>query len=426
MGNGYSKKLVLLFLLVFGLVFAFGDVSLAANLTVGPGDSYDHKSIQDAIDNAASGDTIDVYAGIYQEDLSISKNNLTLRSVDGEGQAEIRGEGGENVIEIANDYGVTIDGFNITPGSGDTFGIYFNGGASTSPVTITNNTIEGFSLGYGVAAAWDYLSGTTFSFVGNTIMNCSTGVSVGGFESATVNISENTVSDCQYGIVIEGISTDAPTELRIENNTITASGPSDNEGIYIGNAEDSTYVTGNKVEGYFYYGIRIGEIGSDEEQPPVVYIERNQVTGENYGYGLYISDFLYEFTGSAEVYIRYNTLEGNETGFGVSSYDGAAGSTVSIVDNNFVGNSVFGFKNLDTVTIDAQGNWWGDASGPYHPSTNPEGLGDWVTNYVDYGNWRTTAWEEEDDSSSGCSAGILNPLFLLLLAPLGLLLRKSR
>jgi|GEM_PF-6220574 len=45
---------------------------------------------------------------------------------------------------------------------------------------------------------------------------------------------------------------------------------------------------------------------------------------------------------------------------------------------------------------------------------------------IDYANWRTTAREEEDDSSSGCNAGILSPLFLLLLAPMGLLLKKSR
>lgn len=31
-----------------------------------------------------------------------------------------------------------------------------------------------------------------------------------------------------------------------------------------------------------------------------------------------------------------------------------------------------------------------------------------------------------EESSSGCNTGILNPMFLLLLAPLGLLLRKSR
>lgn len=52
-------------------------------------------------------------------------------------------------------------------------------------------------------------------------------------------------------------------------------------------------------------------------------------------------------------------------------------------------------------------------------------LDDKVTNS---GNWmiRGVVGGEDSDSSSGCSAFILNPLFLLLLAPLGLLLNKSR
>jgi len=40
--------------------------------------------------------------------------------------------------------------------------------------------------------------------------------------------------------------------------------------------------------------------------------------------------------------------------------------------------------------------------------------------------WAEYLFEEADDSSSGCNAGIPVPLFLLLLAPMGLLLRKSR
>ena len=32
-------------------------------------------------------------------------------------------------------------------------------------------------------------------------------------------------------------------------------------------------------------------------------------------------------------------------------------------------------------------NWWGDASGPYHPDTNPEGQGNEVSDNVDYYPW---------------------------------------
>jgi len=37
----------------------------------------------------------------------------------------------------------------------------------------------------------------------------------------------------------------------------------------------------------------------------------------------------------------------------------------------------------------AEYNWWGDATGPYHPTTNPGGLGDTVCDYVDFEPWLT-------------------------------------
>jgi hypothetical protein len=39
------------------------------------------------------------------------------------------------------------------------------------------------------------------------------------------------------------------------------------------------------------------------------------------------------------------------------------------------------------VIIIAENNWWGDASGPYHPTLNPGGLGDTVSDYVDFVPW---------------------------------------
>ncbi len=36
---------------------------------------------------------------------------------------------------------------------------------------------------------------------------------------------------------------------------------------------------------------------------------------------------------------------------------------------------------------DATDNWWGDDSGPYHPILNPAGLGDRVSDYVDFVPW---------------------------------------
>ena len=59
--------------------------------------------------------------------------------------------------------------------------------------------------------------------------------------------------------------------------------------------------------------------------------------------------------------------------------------------NNIFGNTMFGVQNLagGPGFVDAEWNWWGDASGPYNPWTNPGGKGDIVSNYVDYDPWLT-------------------------------------
>ncbi|MDL1982891.1 MAG: right-handed parallel beta-helix repeat-containing protein [Deltaproteobacteria bacterium] len=53
--------------------------------------------------------------------------------------------------------------------------------------------------------------------------------------------------------------------------------------------------------------------------------------------------------------------------------------------NIISGNKTYGVYNADsTVAINAQYNYWGNASGPSHPTSNPDGRGDWVSDYVNY------------------------------------------
>jgi len=47
--------------------------------------------------------------------------------------------------------------------------------------------------------------------------------------------------------------------------------------------------------------------------------------------------------------------------------------------------------------INAKNNWWGDATGPYH-TTNPDGLGDTVSDYVDFTPWVTKPHGLEEHS----------------------------
>jgi hypothetical protein len=59
------------------------------------------------------------------------------------------------------------------------------------------------------------------------------------------------------------------------------------------------------------------------------------------------------------------------------------GSNPIIVKNNIFGNDGFGLNNLDTsVVINAQNNWWGNASGPES--------GDGVNGNIDFTGWQTS------------------------------------
>ena len=50
----------------------------------------------------------------------------------------------------------------------------------------------------------------------------------------------------------------------------------------------------------------------------------------------------------------------------------------------------WGLRNWDdNIVVNAKDNWWGHASGPYHPDSNPGGLGDRVSDYVDFIPWLT-------------------------------------
>ena len=89
----------------------------------------------------------------------------------------------------------------------------------------------------------------------------------------------------------------------------------------------------------------------------------------------------------------------SDNGIGVY-YRGTAGDPAEgwVHDTDFYDNTYYGVRNDGTAfTVDATNNWWGHSSGPLDNSDdtgsggfyNPTGLGDPVTDKVDYGTWRT-------------------------------------
>ncbi|MGD9346499.1 MAG: right-handed parallel beta-helix repeat-containing protein [Candidatus Aminicenantes bacterium] len=213
----------------------------------------------------------------------------------------------------------------------DWLGIYLKG---NGVCTIEDSTIE--YAAYGI-----YLNCTGDCLIsGNTLRRCQYATMMQP-SSATHTIENNDIQDCYHGVHCDN----RPTATFITGNTITCgSNWNGYTGIYC--YESSPTVTSNMISG-FDYGIRCRYSSS-----PVV--SSNTLTNNNYGIRCYY--------GSSPV-IHNNNIEGN----------------------------TYGLHNNDNlVMIDAEDNWWGDATGPYNYSSNPGGLGDSVSDYVDFEPWLTS------------------------------------
>lgn len=64
------------------------------------------------------------------------------------------------------------------------------------------------------------------------------------------------------------------------------------------------------------------------------------------------------------------------------------GGTASVTDGNKIhDNDLYGIYNNTVSAIDAEDNYWGDPTGPYHSVNNTGGLGNAVSDYVDFNPW---------------------------------------
>jgi hypothetical protein len=75
------------------------------------------------------------------------------------------------------------------------------------------------------------------------------------------------------------------------------------------------------------------------------------------------------------------TVSENEIGIG------AYGGEVAITLSNFFDNIEYGLYGDSDQSVNATGNWWGDATGPYSEEDNPTGLGDSIYGPVNFSGW---------------------------------------
>ncbi|MHC4359935.1 MAG: filamentous hemagglutinin N-terminal domain-containing protein [Planctomycetota bacterium] len=370
-----------------------GGVTLAADLDAGGGlmsgtsTSIDVASnlaqIQDGIDVAASGATVSVSAGTYTENLSVNKSSITLMSKPGESVTLTPGSGvGVNIQGGADSFvlgGADGEGLTINSGTGTTFLVQLEN--APQDVEISWNDID-------------------------TTGNASMGVSVEAAGAIGLNINNNTFTADTGDGAIWGKA--LITDLQITDNTFTGPGLGiSSSAIMLRGVAETTesVIADNTIDG-FNYGIGIFN-GTAATPTDGLDILRNDVL--NCTMGLWLRQYPVDDGTLQNVTVQANTLAGNTTGIEIGDTDIDADSisitnnfflnntvgidskhnteSATIYENSFTGNTTAVSNSGALAMLDAEGNWWGDATGPYNLTTNPSALGDAVSDNVDYSPW---------------------------------------
>jgi len=310
--------------------------------------------IQDGIDAVAIGGTVHVYDGTYLEALYISKS-LTLKAestpiIKGSQSVTTNYGPRDAVIFVENALNVVIEGLDIE-GEGlgvDTkdYGVIFEESSGTikdcivSPNTIGDMNSIAIGTWDGSDLTVDQCTIENFGRVGVFYFNDCTG---GVYDSTIIGQVYSGEGEVNYGIEVEGLY--GTCDIEIIGNDIYNS--------------DNTYLpeplwssAGILIDGWMAY------YSPPTMESSTVIVEGNDIHDNYYGI---------EVVANSLSYAHCNKIYDNRE-YGVYSADDS-------------------FANY--VTFNAEWNWWGNDTGPYHPTTNPDGTGDRVSDYVGYEPWKS-------------------------------------
>lgn len=344
-------------------------------------DSY--LTIQTAVDHAIDNDTVKIAAGTYNENVTVGVDisfDGVMAGVDARGRAGsetiIAPASGTALTLVSGSAGITIDGLTFSGGSrgiestsGPIDGVFvlnsiftgFTGQAiflndPGNDITVQQNSIDGSSSTGGGLMHLDQDAFDGFQFLDNDVLNGTNGTglfsdgnhNVGQSVNRSPRIAGNRFDNNQTGVNLGRFS--------FENGTIEANIFSNNGFDGLQGGIQGTAITGNVFLSNGRAGLRMTGFGG---------------TGDS-------------TRGAQHDSVTCNTFEDNgfDQGGGGGlrlddQFDGTV-TTNTINMNDISGNAV-GLSILETVgTLDAEDDFWGDASGPT-AAGNPGGTGDSIT-----------------------------------------------
>jgi hypothetical protein len=396
-------------------------------------------TIQAAIDAASPGDMIVVTAGTYNENqvlinkpVKVIGSGANVTAIDG-GNAALSTLG---LVRITASTGnVTFSGFtvrNAGAAGGVRVGIYTESNSSGITYTISNNKIYGTN-NPGDAEDYGFYAQSgkeNIVFRNNSVTQTGANNIVLELHTGSTEISYNTLeagiglaADAVFFMTYGGVN--VTTLQNVSYNTfdmgmggtfdydhrstgVTFASPGVAYGVGPQGNWTNMVISGNTFNNLKSYRRAIGFWNNDNTldniiSPQVTSNTINGVLGSTGSYGISI----YGRTINANM--TGNTINGTAVGIYLRSGD-APGNKIN--SNNIVGNTIGVDWTLGTTAVDASYNWWGNETGPTHP-TNPDGRGDSASDNVLFEPWLI----KPNPPLAPISVVYVNPQVVTLTAP---------
>lgn len=282
-------SVILLVTILFGSIGGFGEGNPQQATIEVCSSGCQFSKIQDAIAAAKAGDVIQIAAGVYKENILISKD-LTLRAPSSEGAVITAEDAEQPVVLVRGIHRVTLSHLAI---SGAKVGIRVKGGH----VNILDNTIIVDDIGidmYSFVQSDSYVQGN--AFIGRNRVH-GTEFSLKGTGIILIGSSSYLIYDNFFQKLATGILIGGEVVCDIRNNWVSKNG----DGIVIG-ASAQVRIIDNQLKDNYRTGITLSGAARVE-------ISENTISG-NAGWGIALREKACCVT--VEKFVGSVTGEGNE------------------------------------------------------------------------------------------------------------------